>query len=69
MLGSPIISSARIYRKMEDGSLLPFNIQVQQTPTSSYKVESVHLNDIPLNNFMTHSSMATPNSHLTFVMQ
>ena len=46
ILGSPIVSSARIYRKMNDGVLKPFNIKVQTSPKkkSSPKVESVILN-------------------------
>jgi putative alpha-1,2-mannosidase len=40
VLGSPIVASARIYRRMENGSLLPFSLRVQQgqKKRSQYKV-------------------------------
>ena len=44
ILGSPIISHARIYRKLNDGILRPFNIKVHQSKKNHYKVESVNLN-------------------------
>ena len=39
ILGSPIISQARIYRKMNDGVIKPFNIKVQAAKNkNSHKV-------------------------------
>jgi putative alpha-1,2-mannosidase len=44
VLGSPIIHSARIYRKMNDGKLLAFNINVQNNAVSKHRVDSVSIN-------------------------
>ena len=58
ILGSPIISSARIYRRLINGTLYPFNIQVQKTTKSKYKVDSVSLNDEKCSDFIKHSDMS-----------
>lgn len=39
VLGSPTINSARIYRRMNDGKLVPFNIQVTGNSNNKYLVK------------------------------
>ena len=53
-LGSPVVSSARIYRKKEEGKVVPFNINVQNNRKGKFKVESVNINGVPLDRFVTH---------------
>mgnify|MGYP001949701403 CR=1 FL=1 len=55
ILGSPIISSARIYRRLSNGTLNPFNIQVQKTNKSKYRVDSISLNEEKCDGFIKHS--------------
>lgn len=58
ILGSPLISSARIYRRMDKDKLVPVNIQVEQNKVSSYKVDSVNLNGKQLKDFVTHQQLS-----------
>jgi len=64
-----MIHSARIYRRMEDGKLKPFNIRAERNSENNYKVESVNIDGRLLNNFITHSDMSKSNSVLTFAMK
>ena len=69
ILGSSLVSHARIYRKLNDGIIKPFNIRTQHgKKKNTYKVESINLDGQKLNNFITHSQMSAHNSMLTFVM-
>jgi putative alpha-1,2-mannosidase len=38
LLGSPAIHNGRIYRKMGNGKLLPFNINVKNNSVQKYKI-------------------------------
>jgi putative alpha-1,2-mannosidase len=44
VLGSPVVHSARIYRKMKNGNLMAFNVNVQNNSIKKHKVNSVTLN-------------------------
>ena len=44
VLGSPVIHSARIYRKMSGGKLLAFNVNVQNNSIKKHKVNSTNIN-------------------------
>lgn len=44
VLGSPAIHSARIYRKMGNNLLLPFNVNVKNNSVNKYKIDKVNVN-------------------------
>jgi putative alpha-1,2-mannosidase len=68
ILGSPVISSARIYRRMGNNTLLAFNINAAENRPWKHEVESVNLGGRPLDRFVTHSMLSQSNSILNFVM-
>lgn len=67
ILGSPIVKSARIYRKLNDGIIRIFNVKVEHKK-KGYKVESVTINGKHRNNVITHTDMSKPNTLLSFIM-
>lgn len=44
VLGSPVVHSARIYRKMGGGVVLPFNVNVKNNSVDNYKIDKVNIN-------------------------
>jgi putative alpha-1,2-mannosidase len=44
ILGSPAIHNARIYRKMGNGELLPFNVNVKNNSVNKYRIDKVSIN-------------------------
>jgi len=66
ILGSPVIHSARIYRKMSGGKVLAFNFNVQNNSVKKHKVDSVVLNGKEVGRFVTHEELSVQNSLLNF---
>ena len=67
ILGSPIITRAKIHRKQANGVIQPFTIEVKHK-SKGYRVESVAINGKPRNNVITHTDMSKPDSLLKFIM-
>jgi putative alpha-1,2-mannosidase len=66
ILGSPVVHSARIYRKMTGGKLLAFNINVQNNHVNKHKVDTISLNGIQTDNFINFDELKVQNSMLNF---
>jgi putative alpha-1,2-mannosidase len=66
VLGSPVIHSARIYRKMSGGKMLAFNVNVQNNSVKKHKVNSVSLNGNVQDRFVTYEDLSVQNSVLNF---
>ena len=54
IFGSPVIHSARIYRKMNSGKTLAFNVNVQNNSVKKHRVNSITLNGIKMDGFVTY---------------
>lgn len=65
VLGSPIVRSARIYRRLEEGIIRPMNVRVRG---KGWRVESVSVRGKPRNSVISHRDLSTPNCVLDFIM-
>lgn len=52
VLGSPVINSARIYRKDTNGKLIAFNINARNNSVSNKYVKNVRINGKKIENFV-----------------
>lgn len=66
ILGSPVIHSARIYRKMTGGKLRAFNINVQNNNVRKHKVDTVSVNGKRIERFINFEDLNVQNSMLNF---
>ncbi len=66
VLGSPVVHSARIYRKMTGGKLKAFNVNVQHNHVKKYKVDSVSINGKSVERFVKFDDLNVQNSMLNF---